>query len=93
MGCKGKRALSKPSNDSAGTSALSVSDESAKPQPESSQRMSRLVISRERTAFWNAASNERSIAMTSPVAFICVLMERSPAGNLSKGQRGILTTQ
>ena len=51
------------------------------------------LISSERTAFENAASKERSIAMTSPVAFICVLMPRSPVGNLSNGQRGILTTQ
>ena len=50
-------------------------------------------ISNERTAFWKAASNDRSMAITSPVAFICVPMARSPLGNLSKGQRGILTTQ
>ena len=35
----------------------------------------------------------RSIAMTSPVAFICVPSVRSPTANLSNGQRGILTTQ
>ena len=58
-----------------------------------SHRSDRLVISSDLTAFWNAASNERSMAITSPVAFICVPMARSPAGNLSKGQRGILTTQ
>jgi hypothetical protein len=33
------------------------------------------------------------MAITSPVAFIWVPMVRSPPGNLSKGQRGILTTQ
>ena len=48
--------------------------------------------SRERTAFWRAPTKERSMAMTSPVAFIWVPMLRSPRGNLSKGQRGILTT-
>jgi hypothetical protein len=32
------------------------------------------------------------MAITSPVAFICVPMLRSPKGNLSKGQRGIFTT-
>ena len=53
----------------------------------------RLVISSDLTAFWKAASKERSMAITSPVAFICVPMVRSPAGNLSKGHRGILTTQ
>ena len=58
-----------------------------------SHKMERPVISRDRTAFWNAASNDRSIAMTSPVAFICVVTVRSPLGNLSNGQRGILTTQ
>ena len=35
-------------------------------------------ISRERTAFWKAASKERSMAMTSPVAFIWMPMVRSP---------------
>ena len=55
--------------------------------------MDRPVISRERTAFWNAASNDLSMAITSPVAFICVVTVRSPLGNLSNGQRGILTTQ
>ena len=59
----------------------------------SSHSSERLVISSDLTAFWNAASKERSMAMTSPVAFICVPISRSPRGNLSKGQRGILTTQ
>ena len=44
-------------------------------------------------AFWKAASKVRSMAMTSPVAFICVPVTRSPVGNLSNGQRGIFTTQ
>ena len=59
----------------------------------SSHNTERPVISRERTAFWNAASNVLSTAITSPVAFIWVPTLRSPAGNLSKGQRGIFTTQ
>ena len=45
-----------------------------------------------RTAFCSAASKVRSIAITSPVAFICVPSARSASGNLSNGQRGILTT-
>ena len=61
--------------------------------PESSHSSERFVISSDLTAFWNAASKERSIAITSPVAFICVPMLRSPRGNLSNGQRGIFTTQ
>ncbi len=40
-----------------------------------------------------ACSKVRSIAITSPVDFIWVLRVRSALGNLSKGQRGILTTQ
>ena len=46
-------------------------------------------------AFWPLFNHikQRDIAMTSPVAFICVPISRSPRGNLSKGQRGILTTQ
>ena len=59
----------------------------------SSQSTERPVISSERTAFWNAASKVLSTAITSPVAFIWVPTLRSPAGNLSKGQRGIFTTQ
>jgi hypothetical protein len=49
--------------------------------------------SSERMAFIRAPSKVRSMAITSPVAFICVPMLRSALGNLSKGQRGILTTQ
>ena len=59
----------------------------------SSQSRERPPISRLRIAFCSAASKLRSIAMTSPVAFICVPIWRSPNWNLSKGQRGILTTQ
>ena len=51
------------------------------------------MISSERTAFWNAASKVLSTAITSPVAFIWVPTLLSPLGNLSKGQRGIFTTQ
>ena len=58
-----------------------------------SQSRARPPISSARTAFWMAASKVRSIAITSPVAFIWVpLRIRSPSGNLSKGQRGIFTT-
>ncbi len=61
-------------------------------QAGSSQRSDRPPNSRERTALPRAASKVRSMAITSPVAFICVPVVRSPRGNLSKGQRGILTT-
>ena len=50
------------------------------------------LISSDRSAFSIAASKVRSIAMTSPVAFICVPRRRSAARNLSNGQRGIFTT-
>ena len=53
----------------------------------------RFPRSSERTAFCRAASKLRSMAITSPVAFICVLIRRSPEENLSNGHRGILTTQ
>ena len=59
----------------------------------SSQSSEWPLISSERTAFCSAASKLRSMAITSPVAFICVPTWRSPWGNLSKGQRGIFTTQ
>ena len=49
--------------------------------------------SSERMALISAASNVRSSAITSPVDAICVPRRLSPAGNLSNGQRGILTTQ
>ena len=58
----------------------------------SSHSSDRPPTSSDRTAFCNAASNVRSIAITSPVAFICVPSDRSPAPNLSNGQRGIFTT-
>ena len=58
----------------------------------SSQSSDLLPNSSERTAFCRAASKVRSMAITSPVAFICVPSWRSPEANLSKGQRGILTT-
>ena len=61
-------------------------------QPGSSQSSERPPTSSERTAFCSAPSKERSIAITSPVAFICVPSVRSPNGNLSNGQRGIFTT-
>ena len=51
------------------------------------------ACSSERIALSIAASKERSIAITSPVDFIWVVSRRSPSGNLSKGQRGIFTTQ
>ena len=51
------------------------------------------LCSSERTALSMAASKVRSIAIVSPVDAICVPRRRSAAGNLSKGQRGILTTQ
>jgi hypothetical protein len=50
------------------------------------------ACSRPRSAFCIAAPNVRSIAMTSPVAFICDPRERSAVGNLSNGKRGNLTT-
>ena len=59
----------------------------------SSQSRDLAPVSRERTAFWIAASKQRSMAITSPVAFIWVPRLRSPEANLSNGQRGILTTQ
>ncbi len=44
-------------------------------------------------ALRKASSKQRPMAMTSPVDFIDVPMVRSAVRNLSKGQRGILTTQ
>ena len=58
----------------------------------SSHRSVRRPTSSDRTAFCSADSKVRPIAMTSPVAFICVPRVRLPAPNLSKGQRGIFTT-
>ena len=70
-----------------GTSALSPR------QTGSSQVSDFRPSSSERTAFNNADSKLRSIAITSPVAFICVPNDLSPVANLSNGHRGIFTTQ
>ena len=51
-----------------------------------------MPISAPRTAFISAISNEGAMAMTSPVAFICVPSFRLALENLSNGQRGNLTT-
>ena len=51
----------------------------------SSQSSDRPPISRLRTAFCSAASKLRSIAITSPVAFICVPILRSPNWKLVEG--------
>jgi hypothetical protein len=75
------------------SSVAGMSSGNVSPQSRCSQRIVRLPSSSERTAFCSAASNVRSIAMTSPVAFIWVPRRRSPNSNLSKGQRGIFTTQ
>ena len=75
---------------------VSVADRSMAPSPRqagSSQRSVRRPNSSERTAFVSAPSKVRSMAITSPVAFICVPSWRSPSANLSNGQRGIFTTQ
>ena len=45
-----------------------------------------------RTAFISAISKLGAMAMTSPVAFICVPSVRLASANLSKGHFGILTT-
>ena len=47
----------------------------------------------ERTAFIIAASNEFPKLIISPVAFICVVRVLFALMNLSKGRRGIFTTQ
>ena len=47
----------------------------------------------ERMAFISAASKEFPMAMTSPVAFIWVPRVRLAVVNLSKGRRGIFSTQ
>ena len=49
--------------------------------------------SRERMAFISAPSKELAMAMTSPVAFIWVPRVRLAVVNLSKGRRGIFSTQ
>ena len=48
--------------------------------------------SSERTAFIRPPSKVEAMAMTSPVAFICVPSARLAVANLSKGHLGILTT-
>ncbi len=49
-------------------------------------------VSSERSAFCSAASKLRSMAITSPVAFICVPRRRAAPANLSNGHLGTLTT-
>ena len=51
-----------------------------------------MSTSSERTAFCIASSIVLPIAITSPVLFIAVVRCLSAVTNLSKGQRGILTT-
>ena len=50
------------------------------------------LISAPRTAFISAISNDGAMAMTSPVAFICVPSARLAPANLSNGHFGSLTT-
>ena len=64
----------------------------SRPQAGSSQSHPRPRGSRDRTALSMAGPNSRSMAIASPVAFIWTPSERSAVGNLSKGQRGSLTT-
>ena len=61
-------------------------------QAGSSQVQPRPRGSSDRTAFSRAGPNSRSMAIASPVAFICTPSDRSASGNLSNGQRGSLTT-
>ena len=49
-------------------------------------------ISAPRTAFRSAAGNDGAIAMTSPVAFICVPSLREEPWSLSNGHFGSFTT-
>ena len=72
-----RAAMSAHSRRSFGRSTNSRILSRSSPQAGSSQARSLAVVSSERTAFWIAPSNERSIAITSPVAFIWVLMVRS----------------
>jgi glutamate racemase len=51
-----------------------------------------LLSSKERIAFIKAISKELPIAMTSPVAFICVPKIREAVKNLANGHLGIFTT-
>ena len=61
-------------------------------QAGSSARNPAPACSRPRSALLRAEPNVRSMAMTSPVAFICEPRARSAPGNLSKGNRGSFTT-
>ena len=58
----------------------------------SSARKPAPACSRPRSALLSAAPKVRSMAITSPVAFIWEPSERSAVGNLSNGKRGSLTT-
>ena len=51
-----------------------------------------MPISAPRTAFISAISKSGAMAMTSPVAFICVPSVRLAPANLSNGHFGNLTT-
>ncbi len=51
-----------------------------------------ISLSSDRSAFLNASSTVRPIAITSPVLFIAVVSVRSADLNLSKGHRGTFTT-
>ncbi len=84
-----KAAISAQSRSSVGAIGRSSASSA---QPFSSHSNERPPISSDRTAFCSDASNVRSMAITSPVAFICVPSERSPKGNLSNGHRGIFVT-
>ncbi len=72
--------------------ARSAGAPSASAHSGSSHSQPRPRGSRERIALSSADPNSRSMAMASPVAFICTPRLRSAEGNLSKGQRGSLTT-
>jgi hypothetical protein len=51
-----------------------------------------MPISAPRTALSKAISKLGAMAITSPVAFICVPRARLASANLSKGHLGIFTT-
>ncbi len=51
-----------------------------------------MSVSSDRSAFLNASSTVRPIAITSPVLFIAVVSVRSADLNLSNGHRGTFTT-
>ena len=79
-------------SDGARNAARSSGGRSARPQAGSSHSQPRPRGSRDRTALSIAGPNSRSMAIASPVAFICTPRLRSADGNLSNGQRGSLTT-